>query len=132
MWGPDLKKGLNEVNTHFEALPSEEKGKGITTFAGNPPKEKEFYVSTVWDKHLPGWREKEEVDILNTNFKHDELVKHLNDFTNAPSLTEEDVDFDISNPDALAMQRMVRKKKGSWYQVPKHIEENDERTKSKK
>ncbi|TXS90924.1 hypothetical protein [Parahaliea aestuarii] len=132
LWGPDLKKGLNEVNTHFEALPSEEKGKGITTFAGNPPKEKEFYVSTVWDKHLPGWREKEEVDILNTNFKHDELVKHLNDFTNAPSLTEEDVDFDISNPDALAMQRMVRKKKGSWYQVPKHIEENDERTKSKK
>ena len=48
-------------------------------------------------------------------FKHDELVAYLKQFTDAPTLLPEEVDFDISAADSMSVKRMVRKTKGSWY-----------------
>ena len=57
--------------------------------------------------------------------KHDELVAYLKQFTDAPTLLPEEVDFDISAADSMSVKRMVRKTKGSWYQIPKDIEPNE-------
>lgn len=61
----------------------------------------------------------------NTNLKEKsdiddvELLKHLKQMRNAPinnnSIQKEEVDF-------INLDRLVRKKKGNWYQVPKNME----------
>ncbi len=125
IWGPELKTDLNKINSYFDSFPIEEKERGIMSFASNPPKDTSFLVSNIWDRHLPGWRDKEEVDLSSPNIKHDKLVEHLSQFTDAPTLPEESIDFDVSNPDSLAIQRTIHKKKGSWFQIPKDIEVKD-------
>jgi hypothetical protein len=52
-----------------------------------------------------------------------ELIDDLGSLTEAPGLPGEQVDFDVQNPDALALQRIVRKRKGGWWQLPKNLPE---------
>ena len=127
LWGHDLKEDLNKVNSYFDSYPDEEKEKGVMSFAIDPPKDGDFLISKIWDFHLPGWRDKKGVDLSDPNIKHDKLVKHFNQFTDAPALSDEEVDFDISNPDNLAIHRSIKKKKGSWFQVPKNLEPKNRR-----
>jgi hypothetical protein len=50
------------------------------------------------------------------------MIKETNDFASASTLCDNDIDFDISNPDAILIKRQVSKKKGSWYQLPRDIQ----------
>ncbi len=124
IWGPDFKLALGEINKHYLNLPDREKEKGVMSFASQPPIDGDFKISKLWDFHFQGWREErpKEVDLENPEFKHDALVEHLNRFVDSPEIQAEEVDFDLGNPDSLAIQRMVKKKKGSWFQVPKDLE----------
>lgn len=124
-WGPELKNGLRELNEHYGKLSEEEKAKGVMSFANNPPNEGGFMITKIWDKHFPGWRERKEVDLTDKNIKHDELVKHLRQFTDAPTLPREEVDFDYSDVDSISLKRMVKKRKGSWFQVPKDLKSEE-------
>ena len=94
------------------------------SFAGFPPKKGNFLITEIWDRHLSGWREKVEIDLTDKNIKHEKIVEHLKKFTEAPTLSSEDVDFDMTNTDSLSLKRMVSKKKGSWFQIPAHMEPN--------
>jgi hypothetical protein len=122
IWGPELKDGLKRINEHYMNLSEEEKEKGIMAFSSYPPKEGDFLVSNIWDWHFPGWRNKEDIDLSKKNVKNEDLVAHLKKFTDAPTLKPDEVDFDLSNTDSMSLSRMVRKKKGSWFQVPKDLE----------
>ena len=122
LWGPELKAGLKAVDGHFRGYPEDVKNEGVMSFANSPPKEGEFLISKIWDRHLPGWRDQPTANFDEDNSKHDELLAYLTNFTEASVLDEDQVDFDIRNPDAMAIKRMVRKKKGSWWQVPKDLE----------
>lgn len=124
LWGPEIKKGLKEVNSHFSGYPDEEKEKGIMSFAGTPPKEGDFILSKLWDCFFPGWRDKEEIKLADSKIRDDKLVDQINKLKDAPTLPDRKVDFDISNPDSVTVQRKVKKRKGSWYQVPKDLEPN--------
>lgn len=124
IWGPDLKNGLKMINEHYQSFPEEQKEKGVMSFAGNPPKEGNFLITEIWDRHLPGWREKVELDLTDKNIKHEKLVELVNKFTESPTLSPEDVDFDVTNTDSLSLTRMVSKKKGSWFQIPANMEPN--------
>ena len=118
IWGELLKSGLQELNAHYVHLPEHIKRKGVMSFASHPPKTDEYFVSRLWDKHLPRWRTKMGADLSNSEFKESELAANLNEFVNAPTIDENEVDFDIRNPDAMVIKRMVRKKKGQWWQIP--------------
>ncbi|MDH5189813.1 MAG: hypothetical protein OEW89_01035 [Gammaproteobacteria bacterium] len=124
IWGPELKNGLRNINEHYLAYPEEKKEKGVMSFAGNPPTEGDFLISEIWDKHFPNWREKKEVDLSDKNVKNNELVEHLKKFTDAPTLSQNEVDFDPSNAESMSLQRSVRKTKGSWFQLPKDLKTN--------
>lgn len=121
IWGPELKSGLKKINEYYLGYPEAQKEKGVMSFAGCPPKEGDFLISEIWDRHFPGWRKQKEIDLTDKNIKHDKLVEHLKRFTQAPTLSQKEVDFDVSNADSLSIKRMVRKKKGSWFQIPKDI-----------
>lgn len=124
-WGPELKDGLRELNEHYGKLPDNEKEKGVISFAGYPPKEGNFLVSKIWDSYFPGWRDRKEVDLSDKNIKHDKLLKHLKKFQEAPTLSKEEVDFDYSDVDSISLKRMVKKRKGSWFQVPKDLKPDE-------
>lgn len=125
IWGPDLKAGLAALNEHYSKLPNEILEKGIMSFASDPPRDGDFFVSKIWDHHSPKWREREEVDLSNPNIKHDELSAQLREMMDAPEVPPDEIDFDISDPDSISIKRSVHKKKGSWYQVPKDMEPKD-------
>lgn len=124
IWGPDLKNGLKIINEHYQSYPEKQKMNGVMSFAGFPPKKGNFLITEIWDRHLSGWREKVEIDLTDKNIKHEKIVEHLKKFTEAPTLSSEDVDFDMTNTDSLSLKRMVSKKKGSWFQIPAHMEPN--------
>lgn len=122
IWGPELKDGLHKINDHFLEYSEEQKEKGVMSFAGTPPKVDDFFVTKIWDRHFPNWRKVKEVDLSDKKIKHDKLVAHLKQFTDAPTLSPEEIDFDISDADSLSFTRMVGKTKGSWFQIPKDLE----------
>lgn len=123
-WGAELKEDLKELNEHYSQLSDDEKEKGVMSFADNPPKEGDFKISKIWDSFFPGWRERKEVDLTDKNIKHDELLKHLKKFQEAPTLHREEVDFDYSEVDSISLKRRVKRCKGSWYQVPKDLKDD--------
>lgn len=126
IWGLDLKQDLRNVNAHYLQLSQTEKERGVMAFASSPPNEGNFLLSAIWDRQFPSWRERKSVDLSSPTIKHEELLKHLKQFDEAPTLAPKEVDFDVADSDSLIVKRKVRKKKGSWYQVPKHINNGDE------
>ena len=118
IWGADLKNGLKEIDIHYSSYPDTVKEKGIFSFASRPPKDKNLFVSQLWNKHMifdfeEDINPKEKADIDDV-----ELLKHLKQMKNAPindsSSQKEEMDF-------INLDRSVRKKKGNWYQIPKNM-----------
>lgn len=125
VWGSDLKEDLSRLNEFYKSLPEETKVKGLGSFADNPPKEGGFLVTSLWDRHLPRWRALEQKSISIDSEKSAKLLEHIKQFSEARPLNPEEVDFDQQNPDAVTLERSVRKKRGSWWQLPKDLKASD-------
>lgn len=123
--GPDLKRGLKEVNEYFSSLPDEIKDKGIMSFANNPPVDGPAYFLGIWDKHFAEWRGREETELPEAALKNEKLLSEFKKYQNAAPLRPEEIDFDPTNIDTMSIQRRVRRKKGSWCQVPKDLKVED-------
>lgn len=121
VWGEELKQGLSELNRHYAQLPDSEKEKGVMSFAGSPPQEGEFYVARLWDRFFPTWRERKNGSRAKDIAADTQLLQEMKALTEAPPLPPEQVDFDTGEPDMLSVERRVRKRKGSWWQVPKSL-----------
>ena len=124
--GRDLKADLIRIVDHFNAVPEVEKEKGLYAFAEKPPTEGNFLIASLWDHYLPNWRNISTVSV-NRDLKEDEyLVKHLNAFANAPRLKPEEIDFDLQNPNAVALERKVSKRRGKWWVLSKDLKTDEE------
>jgi len=126
VWGQDLKVDLQHLTNHYAQLPESEKEKGITGFAPSSPDDNECLVSKLWDRHLRPWRDKPANRIPRDPARDKDLIGHLTKFTTASPLKTGQVDFTPEDSDVLAIQRLVRKRKGSWWQVPKDLKETDD------
>lgn len=125
VWGQDLKADLTRLNEHYYNLPDQEKEKGITIFAAAPPKEGDYLVSKLWDRHLPSWRSiKSDLPKMNPETEK-KLVERLNKDSEAKSLPQADIDYNATDADFIIIQRKVRKRKGSWWQLPKDLKNSD-------
>lgn len=82
-------------------------------------------MTKLWDKHLPRWRSIYKDDELKPLTKNEKIAEHISKFTKAPSLKPDEVDFDLGNPDAVTLEHRISKKRGSWWQLPKDLEEDD-------
>lgn len=121
VWGPDLKADLGKLNSHYMKLPQEEKDKGVLAFASKPPIEGEYLTSELWDLLGTGWRKSEKDTIPITPENNDKILEHVKQFTDAPTLRPDEM-FDPSDDlDSVSLQRSIRRKRGSWYQVPKDL-----------
>lgn len=124
-WGDDLKGALKEINAHFSSLSEVEKENGVMRFASLPPNMSNDTVTRLWDRHFPGWRKVRDVQpSLDDVEKTRGLVDQMNELSSSPGLRPEDVDFDVRDPESMSIQRMVRARKGGWWQVPKSVAES--------
>lgn len=120
VWGEDLKKGLKYINNKYLELDDIIKEKGVMSFASYPPNDDNI-IAQIWDAHFPNWRMNANFHETKTPHKNKELYTEITKMSTASPLPTEQVDFDTYNPDKIIIERMVRKKKGNWWQIPKEL-----------
>ena len=113
VWGSDLKAALKKINEHFLQLPEHEREKGISRFASVPPAGN--LVSDLWGRHLRAGYRAEPPAKLDPE-KEAELVRRFKEFSKQPTL-----DAPASDDEMISIKRRVRRKRGSWWQVPKDM-----------
>lgn len=126
VWGQDLKDDLRRIEEHYSKYSESDKEMGLNAIASCPPREGNFLVSRLWDRHLPTWRSLPERSFPRQDTTSDELVSQINQCANAKTVKPEHIDFDSSDPDVMVVKRRVQKKKGKWWQLPIDIEDDDD------
>jgi len=125
VWGGDLKKDLTQLNQHYSQLPDEVKEKGVFALVDTPPKDGDFLVARLWDKHLRPWRNRPEIPLQHQSRDgHEfqaELIQKINEIADAPDIPPAQSNFNSDEADAVLLKRHVRCKKGSWWQMPKDV-----------
>lgn len=126
IWGQDLKGELARLNREFSALPELEREAGLMKFARVPVGSDDSLMIRLWDKHFPGWRKKESERREPDPEKQMELIKSLQQFTNAPTVQANAGDPHFADPDRLSIERLVPKRKGNWWLLPKDLKVEDD------
>lgn len=119
IWGFDLKQDLARLDSYYAQQPASAKEKGIMSLAGVPPKDGDFLVAMIWDRLFPNWRQSSETRPDKQPLNRTKVLEYVEQFVNAPTVTSNDIHLDQREVDMLAVKRRVRRKKGSWLQVPK-------------
>lgn len=120
VWGPELKAELARMNTEFLKLPKAELERGLMGFARAPLGSPTDLIIGLWDRHLPGWRRRQEVPTPLPLEAEKKIVKQLREFTDSPTDTTA-MEVNVDDLDQLAIQRLVPKRKGSWWLLPKDL-----------
>jgi hypothetical protein len=117
VWGQDLKAGLKAVNSHFLQVPEGERDKGIMSFASVPPDGN--LVAALWDRHMRSGVRKGERNTKRDPEKDAELIKRFKEFRKQPTLSPDQPR--VSDDEIVSISRLVHRKRGSWWQVPKDM-----------
>jgi hypothetical protein len=127
--GDDLKADLKKLDLHYDALPEEQKKKGVYSFAAYPPDDDSFLVTRLWKKHMTppsisqqhsSKYEGKTVYVPPAGSDPKEIIKALDDFEkNAVPLSPE---TPIAMDEAAVVQftRFIRQKKGKWVRMPEN------------
>ena len=120
VWGEDLKVALSKLNALYMQFPEETRFKGIMSFAGEPPKEGNCLVQTLWDRYHPGWRRKKKETLPRDSLEQAELIRKLNKVAQSPRVEPSgEEELAMGDPRFMLFQRRVHLKRGNWYQLPK-------------
>lgn len=121
VWGPDLKADLKRINESHAAVPLDVREKGIFAFAPYPPCEGDFLTARLWDRMNNQWRTPRALHLDESKLQVyvSDMLKKMRASANSGGTKP---NFDIDGADSLIIDRKVRVKKGSWYQMPKGLE----------
>jgi len=127
VWGPDLKRDLQALNGHFLALPEELRSRGLPAFAGGPPpREVAPLLADVWKSQH--WGNPRGTSVPLERIPPEKLkqlsqtiVEDVERFEKANALGPGDSQPALSEFDSVTVKRSFRKRKGSWYQMPKDL-----------
>ena len=121
IWGEDLKGDLKNLDEFYDNLSEAEKEKGLFSYASEPPRNETFLVTKLWDRCIPKWRDiKISVPTLDKAVEK-KLVDEVTQMAEARTLEPEKVDFDMTNPDSVTLQRKISRRKGKWWPLPKDL-----------
>lgn len=118
IWGVDLKADLTKLNNHYLRLPDSIKEKGLHYFAPYPPKGN-YLTTEIWKRYMNVKDFSDEYYYLPE--QNMETISEMNRLSEAPTVKSSEIDFDINNPDFMMLKKVVDKKRGSWYILPKDI-----------
>ncbi|KCZ84766.1 hypothetical protein HAD_03765 [Hyphomonas adhaerens MHS-3] len=122
VWGDDLKSSLSELVDVFSSYPESVKETGLMKFARTPPLEHSGAVAQLWDNHAGSWRSKQKPPALSPK-KEREILDMLKSQMNLPRLKSSQASSaDMrAEPQSMSISRMVPRKRGQWYMLPKDI-----------
>lgn len=122
VWGDDLKSSLFELVGVFSTYPESIKETGLMKFARTPPIEHSGAVTQLWDNHIERWKDKLTPPVLDPR-KEKEILDMLKSQMGLPRLTSTQISTaDMrAEPQSMAISRMIPRKKGQWYMLPKGI-----------
>lgn len=126
LWAPDLKADLKQANAHFYTFPEDVKAKGIMAFAHRPPGGDDSLMVQLWDHHLSGWRNGFADSIITEPVRNVKLAEEIKRMSQSKPLSPDEIDFDSKDADSVAIQRMVTKRRGNWWQLPADLTSEDD------
>ena len=129
VWGPDLKSELARQNTEYSKLPPNVLETGLMKFARGPLGENENLLITLWDRHTPGWRRRDDNQVSMTPEAEKKLVEQMKAMTKSPTAkpSKEDEEAEL---DHMSIQRLVPKRKGNWWLLSKDLKASDDDARS--
>lgn len=92
------------------------------SFASKPPAEGNYLTAELWDIMNPNWRAQGKNITPLSEEANEKILKHVKGFTEAQTLSPEMMLDPTEEIDNLSIQRLIQKKRGSWYQIPKDYE----------
>jgi hypothetical protein len=123
VWGADLKLELGRQNAEFSNKPSAEKEKGLMQFAPSPIETSDGLLVGLWDKHMPGWRNRNDNQINLSAEAERKLVAQLKELKHAPQVGEVEDDELVGGVEEISIERRVPKRKGNWWLLPKDLQD---------
>lgn len=128
VWAPDLKAELGRLNSEFAKLSVAERELGLMKFAPVPIGSDDDLLLKIWDRHTPGWRGRHASPKPLFNESEKRIAEHLRSFASQPTMSAEELKCSTENAelDEVAISRMVPKRKGSWWLLPKDLKDDEE------
>lgn len=127
--GVELKAGLASLDRHYATLPEEVREQGMMHFADRPPLSSSFFVTTLWDKHLPAWRQHEnQPKAPMSKAQERALLELANRVATAGAPLGPEVRVNIDQADYVQMTRHVYPQKGKWKRFPPHLTRKNRNT----
>jgi hypothetical protein len=123
IWGQDIKADLGKINSHFLTLPEADREAGIMKIAPSPPlKDTVPLISGVWDRYYGGSdNHNENIADRMSPEQQEKLIAEFRAFSKGKVVPRETMEDDGNS---MSVERRVRKKKGSWWQVPKDVKDD--------
>ena len=117
VWGPDLKANLGQINEHYLGLPESTREEGVYSFANEPPPIGNQAVRDLWTRLLPKWQDAdtEHPDAIHPRAPTVDEVRKL---AESPEMMTSQSDWVSGELDQVVIKRLIKGKKGSWYQMP--------------
>jgi hypothetical protein len=118
----DLKAGLGMLDEYFSSFPEEIKKTGVVRFAEFPPTDPSFFVTQLWDRHAPNWREQQAEPQIVLAEAHQRALKKLIDrFTREAQRVDPETPVALATADFVHMEGRVLTKKGKWSVFPPEV-----------
>ncbi len=123
VWAPDLKGDLANINSHFMGLSDSEKERGISNFAYAPPKLEGSMVRSLRAQFMgAGYDDQPPIHPPDKGDPaSDKLVSEVSKWNEAATLPDDGVGTDDDHIEATTIQRSVKKRRGSWWQLPRDL-----------
>ena len=121
VWGADLKANLGQINEHYLKLPETTRAQGVISMTDDPPAIGNQTVRNLWARLLPKRREASiEPDI--ERHRRPPTPSEIMELAEAPEIITSSSDPASGKLDQVVTKRLVKERKGSWWQTPAWLE----------
>ena len=117
VWGPDLKVNLGQINEHFLKLPKKIREQGVYSLAEDPPPIGNQAVRSLWSRLLPKWREAGK-EPPSSAHRAPPTADEIRRMAESPEMVVSERAKTSGELDQALIKRLVKQRKGSWYQIP--------------
>ena len=120
VWGPDLKMNLGQINRDYLKLPNAIAERGVYSLTDDPPAVGNQAVRKLWSRLLPKWSESGS-ELSSESHRRGPTAREIRELAEAPEMVTSDAASLAGELDQAVIRRLVKKKKGSWYQLPAQL-----------
>ena len=120
VWGVNLKANLSQVNAHYLKGIDRAKEQGVYSFSDDPPPIGNQMVRNLWLRLLPNWRRADNESSTDADYRGP-TPEEVRKLAEAPEMITTEGDRHSGTLDQAVIIRRVKRRKGSWYQVPSRL-----------